>query len=353
MHLLLHIGLHKTGSSALQHSLANLNSSTHKYLDLGYENQSIPLYTLFSFKPEDYSHWVARGKSVQDVQILKKTFQKRLENGIGKGAETAILSGEDLSVLKPQEIKAMIDTLNGMFESVSVLAYVRHPLELAKSTFSELLKHNNSGTPQEISPRYRQKLEPFLDVLGHDNLHVYDYRACLKEFKTIQSHFAATFGLEKDSLPTQNVANKALTSDAVKYLYMFNTSNPLSDGERRLQKARWKFIRRLESVFLDAEPLKSEHFADVADYSDCEWVHRNFGISYKSSTNEGSVPFQEWLNTITADSQDVLRRHLKDQYGIENQRWSPTQLVNCLWYQILIDHGRRRKKFWSFFRSKS
>ncbi len=68
--VILHIGLHKTGSTSIQNALKGYNKNGVKSVAFEEVNHSIPMYTIFSEKRYNYHIW-------QKAELTKIDIDKK------------------------------------------------------------------------------------------------------------------------------------------------------------------------------------------------------------------------------------------------------------------------------------
>ena len=69
--VILHIGIHKTGSTSIQKALKGYNKDGVKAIGFEEENHSIPMYTIFSESRYDYPIWRERNYCRGDIEKKK------------------------------------------------------------------------------------------------------------------------------------------------------------------------------------------------------------------------------------------------------------------------------------------
>ena len=74
--VILHIGLHKTGSTSIQSALKGYDKNGTKTVSFENENHSIPMYTIFSKNRYDYHIWKNAGISKVNID---RNIQKYLK----------------------------------------------------------------------------------------------------------------------------------------------------------------------------------------------------------------------------------------------------------------------------------
>ena len=80
--LFLHIGMHKTGTTSIQNTLAKyLNTGPFVYADMSpYDNHSVAVYTLFSERPLMHPIHQRRKTAASELLKEKDALEQRLVN---------------------------------------------------------------------------------------------------------------------------------------------------------------------------------------------------------------------------------------------------------------------------------
>ncbi|NVK42726.1 MAG: hypothetical protein HWE39_15905 [Oceanospirillaceae bacterium] len=185
--LLLHIGMHKTGTSALQtsffHGREELNRHGLHYFDYS-DNHSAAFFSLFSKFPEKYHINRRHGITTPEAALehnkkLEKDIRQRLHDA---PAGTTIISGEDLSLLQREQIPALKDFLGQYFDSIAVIGYARPPVSFMNAYAVQALKGGkplSAIDPASLAPSYQWRFKKFQDTFGTDNVRLKPYHASL------------------------------------------------------------------------------------------------------------------------------------------------------------------------------
>ena len=107
--IILHVGLHKTGSSSIQLTATNnrklLENNGILYPELDSSNHSISFYSKFSENRDSYHINLKEGLSLCDINKKnEKWFSKLKDEILLSRCETILISGEDISVLSVKEL---------------------------------------------------------------------------------------------------------------------------------------------------------------------------------------------------------------------------------------------------------
>ena len=124
--IILHIGMHKTGSTAIQSALTGYDRDGARYANLGRANHSVPL--MFAFDPEatvETGSWVAHfGFTRRQCDRMALNAHAALDRELSLDRRMLIFSGEALSVWSEQAVPALACRLQGCADTIRVLAYV-------------------------------------------------------------------------------------------------------------------------------------------------------------------------------------------------------------------------------------
>lgn len=145
----LHVGFHKTATTSFQLTCAENASQLQEqgfvypiFTDLNggrrYSNHSIPLYSAFCTKPENYHMNIRHG--VQDVDAANQHYRDQLAAALDMDGDL-ILSAEGVSKLKVDEMTRLFDFISsGRDCEVVSLACVRSPYEYHCSSVQQRIK---------------------------------------------------------------------------------------------------------------------------------------------------------------------------------------------------------------------
>lgn len=177
MHVVVHIGPYKTGSTAIQNALGRGRKALRAHGILYYAAPPEPtrcLATLFASR-----------QIVQDPGIRQK-FPDLGEARAWSAAcwdefeRAAAAPDVTLSVISSEFFSTLRDTpgflarLQARFARITVVAYVRDPVELYMSSLQQGIRGGGTlrvlPTPLEHRYRYRRFLPVFAEAVGHENM---------------------------------------------------------------------------------------------------------------------------------------------------------------------------------------
>ncbi|MEM9708964.1 MAG: hypothetical protein AAF871_09240 [Pseudomonadota bacterium] len=222
----IHIGLPKTGSTAIQSACAAgrpaLAASGIHFPDR-VENHSEWLSLAFW---EEDAHFLS-GLRWQDggaAEAHRAAQRESLEREISAAPKHLLLSGEGLSVFRASEATALRDALSPHFDRLRVIAYLREPLSWATSATQQAVKWSGDTIEARFErprlPEFAKRLDPWLRAFGPANV---DMRAFVKD--DIVADFSRAIGLSTP-LKSDHRVNEAMNDSTLLVLSHANRIRP-------------------------------------------------------------------------------------------------------------------------------
>lgn len=207
--LILHIGMHKTGSTAIQASLhasrKHLLGHGINYLDKVRMNHSTTFVSLFGDDPHKYHINVQSGINTPERAEKHNRSLRKIVSGefADNECEKFVVSGEGLSILSLEGVKKLKNYIGNYFSDVRVVFYARRPLEFYKSMCQQYivggrtLEQLKSNPPL---PEYRFRLEKYLTTFGEDSVTVRLFDRDQLFNGDVVSDFLKILGLDSGSI---------------------------------------------------------------------------------------------------------------------------------------------------------
>ncbi|MEP2785163.1 MAG: hypothetical protein ABJO67_17345 [Pseudoruegeria sp.] len=335
MRVVIHVGMHKTGSSSIQNTLAKHDNPSLKHLDWESPNHCGLFVLLFQDEDKlaDYHGFRARGPEFlnqlpQMRQKWLKITHSALQAAVGK---TVILSAEDISSpIFHNATQRMLEFFSQYSSDISAIGYVRSPRSFVNSAFPQVLKDTDYKTLDltPFWPRYRTSFEPILEAFGPENVTLKRYHpADLYDGNVVLDIFQQ-LGLQPPSERPEK-ANQALSLEATALLF---TQRCLGDGYVQgfpgAQRGNNLFIAGLQSIgsqkFAFSETWLQSYIQNSLD--DIHWMEKILGKPLLDDIPDlpNKVDSKEMLFEIAERSQNeletILINHISNRTGPKRQR---------------------------------
>ena len=291
----IHIGTHKTGTTTIQKTLfsvrSKLLSDTQILYPSTHSNQSVHLGTMFLDKPPRALR--RRGLDATNessVARLQEKFRASLEADLAAPDwHTLVMSAEALWRFDPKAVARFIEWLTEYVSTISVVAFVRHPVDWARSAVQQQLKGGATlDYLYENMPLlgWRERFTPWLDAVGLERFRLVSFNEA-QENEGIVASFCDAAGLPYETIrslaPPIPAANESISLEAALLLDSLNRQQPLFiDGKLSPERRRYgqRYVKRaMKSLPGNKFCLSAEHAAKarVDSRPDLEWLNATFG----------------------------------------------------------------------------
>ncbi len=341
--VVLHFGMHKTGSTSIQESLAALPSTDRfTYADLGAVNHSGALLKAFADNPEDKLRVMRRRGADADeatAQSLKR--QQQLRSLIQTcESDLLILSGENIVRLSEEELTRMAQVLKEGGHKLRVVGYIRPPFGYMESAFQERLKgHTTQFKPDSLYPGYQRRFEKFERAFGRESVEYWLFDPASFPRHCAVTDFCTRLGI--DITADQVVrANDGLSRPAASLLYAFRRFGE-PDGDTQAEHRKSLALNEcLKALTGDKLRLSSEIVRPILDKQrdDIAWMESRLGAPF------AAPPEQAWPEAIRSE-EDLWHfdpralAWLLEQLGLDEQAGDDTTA-----YQVAQWMGQLRQQ---------
>lgn len=299
----LHIGLSKTGTTAIQMSLSGSRSTLLKngLLYPGSEDDHIALLPSFHQLGPGHFRFANAGISPEEALKQSQRFLHELENQARDFSGDILMSTEYLQNMNAAAWKKMYEYVSSLGFEPHIICYVRHPVSHATSAIQQQIKMG-SGQLETLleEPRWpmaRPRLGNALGVFPREHVHVRRMEDARKE------------GLESDILQTAGYTGslaeihrtKANTSLSMTGVLIADARNRLHDGSKTAEKVREHLTSIGGPKFTLPQRTARKVMRQAQD--DLAWLNDTFGISF--SDIEVTTGKQDRLTPEAAD--DIVR----------------------------------------------
>lgn len=235
-HLILHIGMQKTGSTSIQ---ATLHKSRRRLIAQGFDylpvgvNHSHLFQTLYNSKPEGLWHNLVRGHDTPEkIEGVRADLRARMIRAFRRSRGPAmIVSGEILSAMREKPVAEIAEFLRAHFEKITVIGYVRPPAAFITSLSQQMIRVGrvDHETLRDLpAPEYRAKFGKFFSLFGRENVRLVPYRPADFPHQCVVADFLALIGAPPAFYDTLRVVrtNESLSLAAARVLLMANKLFP-------------------------------------------------------------------------------------------------------------------------------
>ncbi|QCT94705.1 hypothetical protein FE773_05785 [Caminibacter mediatlanticus TB-2] len=290
---IVHIGMHKTGSSSIQYNLNKYKFNNFSYFNLGVDNHSIPIFSLFTKHPEKYHIHLRAGRNKKEIEEYNNEIKKMFINHLqkNKDKEVFIISGEDISALNNEEVTAFRNFLYKYFEKIKIIGYIRSPHSFISSNFQESVKAGLYNFNIDIHyPHYRNRIEKFDMIFGRENVDLIYFNQKNLKNKDVVIDFLYRLQLYNDDYKNIKFEkiNTSLSLETTSVLYFFNKflkNKNFTIVEK--EKIRMNLLSKIKNLgnkkfLLDMELIKKV----IQKYKDdVDWIEKRMNVNLSKQEN--------------------------------------------------------------------
>jgi len=221
---IVHIGMHKTGSTSIQQSLSGFSDERFVYASLDMPNHSLAVYSIFASRPDRHHLHRAAGLDIQAVNNYAERMRLALDQCVASlRGRTLLISGEDISILPPESLARLHDYLRSRLGKVTIVGYVRPPAAFISSGFQQRVQ---SGLIVQVAPEreYRQYKEffgAFDEIFGRENVRLWKFDQLDFPGGCAVRDFCSRLGI---ALPRKRICrlNDSLSWQSIAMLYVYS-----------------------------------------------------------------------------------------------------------------------------------
>jgi len=290
--VILHIGLHKTGTSSVHIGLSKNQDFLKKngilhphfsYNEFEYINHATIFSILYHYNDTTISnklkeHFGIEGK--ESVDTVLRGFEDTLKNSLNTDCDFILFSSGDLSVFDSstiENIKSNIEDWADDEVKFEIICFVRNPISRCSSQIQQDVKNKWSirkSIDNFITNRSMScVLKKYENIFGKKNIKVVSFEEMVSKKQD-----ASKFLLSKitDQLDFQQwseldeVKNASLSNNAVELLCFANSHNVELSYHDLMTLGKDKFSLSLKNKIKIKEKL----------YDDCIWLKNNYNIDY-------------------------------------------------------------------------
>ena len=219
---ILHIGMHKTGSTSIQRSLSGFSDSRFVYHE---DQKSEPNQTRAMFNLLGVGRHGPRERTKNDVAAAGREVLARLDDAVRSLEDRQlVISAEGLWLLQENTVSELGRILAARFDAVDVVGYVRSPAAFISSYFQQRVKggtRRSGGVDVAREyPNYRWAFEKFDNVFGRQKVRLWKFDPPNFPDRCVVRDFCNRVGID---LPAGRVirVNESLPREGVALLYTY------------------------------------------------------------------------------------------------------------------------------------
>lgn len=229
---IVHVGVHKTGTSSIQRVMRRYRDRLLEqgFLYPGFAPNHYDIHTAFCSHPLRYHMVRGRGlKTLEEVDDLRRQVLGSVEQELTQTkAPKLLLCSEDIHILNAEELARFREWLDSLgVTRTTIFIYLRDHISFWESQIQQFVKGGNvldlAQESHALSKMrlYRRHMEPLAEVFGAENVRANAFVPAELKDGDVIADFASKIGLHIDGMELVR-ANESLSRDAMLFLNEMN-----------------------------------------------------------------------------------------------------------------------------------
>ena len=348
---IVHFGMFKTGSTAIQHALfSSPQNDSFRYVHAGRANSSFSIKNAFVNDPVNLHINVLQGATNEEVLSERSRIRRDIDSALRSDASTLIISGEAILNLKIQELEEFHDFLSDRVSDVVAVGYAREARGAIESGFQQRMKLRKpwKGNLSNVLPKYERVLSKFEEVFGRDKVSIWRYSPAEFPNGDVVQDFVQRIGIKCDAVKSEK-RNTTLSRDAVGLLYSYRMAEypwiPSKEGVR----ADHELINCLGELKGPSLKFSNSILSPILRRyrSDLDWIEARVGadMSHLGEDDPASIEDERQIAQVSEHAKEWLRRKaLEAGADAEDLADRSTPEIIEIWRQKIATGLRRRTK---------
>lgn len=354
MRVVVHAGMHKTGSSAIQQYFSGLKDDKIVY-PRWTDSNLCGLFVLL-FYDEDKLHlyhgFKARGQEfIETLPSMKERWLTSLEEDIERSrGKTLLFSAEDISA---PGLRSAVVRMQAFFarwtSEITVVGYARSPTSFALSAFQQMLKDGgiNKLNVETLWPHYRPRFEMLEEIFGKENVNLRAYDVAHLQGGDVVRDFATILGVDVNNAPLLQ-ANTSLSAEATALLFaQRRLGDGFVSGFLGAQAGNNTFVDKLKTIGSSRMIFSEDLWRPVlqSHSEDLKWIEERLGRRFDDMNLDDAIVVgsEDDLMQLAMKSYGVLENLLID--SIKSNRRPPLpRVVMALDMLRLLSYAHGPKK---------
>lgn len=296
--IILHAGLHKTGTTSVQENCARhaelllqhgIVYPSFRFRERRLNNHSDPLAGVFSSRPMAYG-MVRRQGVEDDPSVAITAFREQLEAILAEPrGETLVLSAEMVADFNPDDLDTLKKCLLQATDSLQVIAYVRSPQSSLASILQQRALAGFAGKAQDLADvvwnRFERLRRAFPGILEPQDFHL-----AVRHSGGLVGHFLELIGLPGSTIESLDFshANSRISAEACCLIEAINLAYPHDSSDKHGVRRQYHDMRSLQA--LSGQPFRIDASQDqdliAALARESAWLERELGWSFPEARTE-------------------------------------------------------------------
>lgn len=293
----IHIGLHKTATSSIQHTLwqnKELLKDHGVFFPSNWKrNHGIVMQTMFSSpefltKKTEYIYYVkANLNSMRKIASFASENKKNIKKEIlNTNCNTVVFSGESISMMNKTDLIPMKLFLKTMMPlaKITVVIFVREKSAFASSYYQQDIKAGLNAVIRLHEKLYQETIEKFSRVFSKENMKVVSFEKSLKHPHGPVGEFLNIIGLPENEIDKVSIkrANLGISDKAIELVAYINKQLPLTDRTTYRAGRYKKDSHGLHAIQGKKFSLPQKIQAEIwtKGREDNLWLKKHYGIDY-------------------------------------------------------------------------
>jgi hypothetical protein len=254
--IIVHFGIHKTGSSSVQQTLfeakTGMNGAAYVHGNLANSSQIIRNSFVL---PERLGRRIGGSDAEGRAARARQAGRVQVTAALNRASQQAcrlILSAEVIDQFNDEELAAMADFLSDFAARQTFVGYIRDPASFQRSAFQEVLKTKLTDdhliTDGDTGKLTYHRIVDRLDArFGRENVLVFPFDRMIFPQGDVVRHFLGVAGLDTAQIEVKRV-NESLSMTAVKALFIYRSLLAPKVGQKPNPNAKAAFLGALGSL---------------------------------------------------------------------------------------------------------
>lgn len=330
MKIIIHVGMHKTGSSSIQHTFAQLNHPSFEYIDSGSTGNHSGLFVLLfqdADKVADHHSNKARGPEfAQKLPAMRDEARAKVLGQLANaGDKTVIFSAEAISS-PPFEnaVQRLHDFCLDWTSDILVVGYVRPPAGVIPSAFQQILQTGNVARLDDggAVPHYRARFQRIDRIFGRERVYLKEFSSNALLHSDVVQDFTNLIGLPPLAKDQIVRTNESLSLEAAALLYVQrHLGRGLVAGFEGANRANKAFIARLATIGHRKFAFSPQMLAPILEKErgDIAWMEDRLGHEFSggSAAHKDAISTLDDLVDIALEQYDAVQELLGEKAAVE------------------------------------